>query len=61
MPCFIASCYAVFCSYHWEASSFLKGNGAAVDLGEIGGGVRTGRSGGKGGCGGDGLHERRIN
>jgi hypothetical protein len=34
MPSVIASCYVVVSGYHWEACSFLKGNGRGVHMGE---------------------------
>jgi hypothetical protein len=48
--------------HHWEACSFLKGNGGAValGLGEGGGEGGAGRREGKGGYGQDLLYERRI-
>ena len=42
MSSLTASCYAVFGGYHWQACSFLKGNGRAVDLRERGSGGRVG-------------------
>jgi hypothetical protein len=37
VPNLIASRYALFGGYHWEACSFLKRNRGAVSLGERGG------------------------
>lgn len=54
---FIASCYAVFDWYPWEAN-FLKGNRGTVDLKE---GWGTWRSGGMGAYSWDALYEKRIN